>query len=215
VLLNTTQLEVGCGCDSATAAVWLPFMQAACDKFAINTPRRVASFLSNVGVESGGFKTLVENLNYSAQGLANTWWSRYAVDPNAKPRVPNGLAVSLAHNPQAIANDVYANRLGNGAPSTGDGWAFRGQGPIQITGRTRFVSCMMAIDLDTIVHPEILQQPEAGALSAAWYFLDSGCNAAADRGDIAGVVKLINGQEPNAANQGQLRIDRYTAVLLI
>ena len=95
----------------------------------------VAHFLGQTYVESNGFKEVEENLNYSAKGLAETWPSRYAVDPRAIIKVPNALAKHLERKPQEIANNAYADRMGNGNEDSGDGWKHRGFGYIQLTGK--------------------------------------------------------------------------------
>lgn len=99
------------------------------------TNEQVANFFGQMHVESNGFRETEENLNYSSQGLANTWPTRYAIDPKAIKKVPNGLAEHLERKPQAIANNVYADRMGNGSEESGDGWKHRGMGYIQLTGR--------------------------------------------------------------------------------
>jgi putative chitinase len=199
----------GTGCSNMVAAVWLDPINAAMAKFEINTPARIAAFLANVGVESGGFKELVENCNYSAQSLANEWPHRYAVDAAANPKVPNDLAERLAHMPEAIANNCYANRMGNGDEASGDGWRFRGQGPIQITGKASITACATAIGVDLLLNPTLLQHPPEGALSAAWFFASQGCNQKADALDIDGTIHIINGQPPCVANNGVTRISRF------
>lgn len=100
----------------------------------IDTPARRAAFLAQVGHESSQLTRLVENLNYSAQGLAATWPGRY-LGPDGQP---NALALRLARNPQAIADNTYATRNGNGDEASGDGWRFRGRGLLQITGRANY-----------------------------------------------------------------------------
>lgn len=106
-----------------------------CPMYGIDTADIFHEFIANVLHESAQFSQLTEGLNYSAQGLANTFPGRYAIDPHAKFKVPNQLAKSLHKQPVAIANNVYANRLGNGDEKSGDGWQFRGSGPIQLTGK--------------------------------------------------------------------------------
>ncbi|KAF1017364.1 MAG: hypothetical protein GAK31_00628 [Stenotrophomonas maltophilia] len=71
-------------------------LSEACTAFGISTPKRAAAFLAQVGHDSGSLTGAVENLNYVAQGMADTWPSRYAVDPKAKPRRPNDLACAGA-----------------------------------------------------------------------------------------------------------------------
>jgi putative chitinase len=213
--LTAAMLTIGTGCTDANAALWLAPLQDACDKFGVShSAARLASFLANVGVESNGFTALVENLNYSAQGLANTWPFRYAVDSHVLQKIPNALAYQLNRQPEAIANNVYANRMGNGSELSGDGWKNRGQGPIQLTGHDNITAFFKAAGLPLDTDPATLQEPANGAASAC-FFYSSLCKAfaAADAGDFDGTVKAVNGQAPSQANQGDLRRKRYAAVL--
>jgi putative chitinase len=205
-------LILGTGASPVLADKWLVAIQSACDKFEINRPNRIAAFLANIGVESGGLSAVVENLNYDAAGLARTWKGRYAVDPNAKVKLPNAKALALHRRPEAIANDTYANRMGNGSPASGDGWKFRGRGLLQNTGRDKYKECGVAIGMDLIANPDLLMEPEAAAMSAAWFFSKHGCNERADRNEISRIVEVINGALPNEANHGTLRLTRYNAV---
>lgn len=214
--LNITALVIGGGCKASLAGSWLAPLWTAMQRFHITTPRRAAAFIANIGVETAGFTVLVENLNYSAQGLANTWPSRYAVDPKQPlGKVPNALAKRLARNPQAIANNVYANRMGNGNEASGDGWRNRGRGLMQTTGADNLKACAKAIGIDVYANPELLEQPEAAALSAAFFFSSNGCNELADAGKVDAVVKKINGASPCEANHGALRLSRYKDLLQI
>lgn len=215
IKLNAKILIAGLGCSQAVAAAWLDPMQTAVDKFGISESREgLASFLANVGVESNGLTALVENLNYSAQGLANTFPSRYAVDPHTALKIPNALANQIARNPKLIANTTYANRLGNGDVSSGDGWKYRGEGPIQLTGKSNIQAFFEAAGLPLDTDPETLQKPENGALSAAYFFTQrSNAFKAAAAGDFDGSVKAVNGALPCPANQGGRRLALYEAAL--
>lgn len=213
MILNQDIIQIGTGCTFATAANWVAPLNAACAKFGITQESPLAALLSNVGVESGALTVFVENLNYSAQGLANVWPSRYAVNSQVSPKVPNALALKLARNPQAIANNCYANRNGNGDEASGDGWKFRGHGPIQVTGRANMLDLQNATGMDVVNNPDQLLQPGPGAMSAAWYFATHNCIALANANNFAGVVKAINGQPPCDANHGALRTALYNAAL--
>lgn len=167
--------------------VWAGPLNAAAARFEINTPQRMAAWLAQICEESGSFTALVENLNYSAEGLMRTWPTRFnAVE-----------AAAYAHKPALIANYVYASCNGNGGPASGDGWAFRGRGPIQITGRANYAACGAALGLPLTNHPELLEQPTEGALSAAWYWSAAGCNALADGDRFHQMVVRINGSDLN------------------
>ncbi|UUS13328.1 glycoside hydrolase family 19 protein [Stenotrophomonas sp. CD2] len=140
MILTASTIQQAVGCSAAVAAQWAQPLSEACTAFGISTPKRAAAFLAQVGHESGSLTRIIENLNYGAQGMADTWPSRYAVDPKAKPRKPNDLARALERKPVAIGNNAYANRLGNGSEASGDGYRFRGRGPIQNTGRANYAA---------------------------------------------------------------------------
>lgn len=202
------------GATRDVASKWLDALQAACDKYEINNRRRVAMFMANLGVESGGLTQVAENMNYSAKRMAAVWPGRYAVDSKAAIKQPNALALSLANNPQKLANNVYANRLGNGDEASGDGWNFRGQGPIQMTGRDNITRAGKAIGVDLASNPALLQTPEVGAMASAWFWFTNDLNRAADLDMFSQAVKKINGQLPCDANNGEVRRALYRAGLL-
>lgn len=159
----------------------------------LTTKHRLGMFLATVCQESGGLRHVVENLNYSAQGLANTWPTRYAKDPKAAVKVPNALAHRLHRKPEAIANNVYANRMGNGFEASGDGWKFRGRGPGQITGKANFIRTGDDLELDLVKQPELLEQPVVGMLSVASHWKRDNLNKTADTGNFKAVTKIWNG----------------------
>ncbi|MCY1366727.1 hypothetical protein D9M69_536330 [compost metagenome] len=180
-------------------------------------------FLAQVAHESDGFKAMVENLNYSADGLANTWPSRYAekgadgqyvkVMVGGRPRnKPNAKAQALHRQPESIANDTYASRMGNGPVASGDGWRFRGRGLIQLTGRDLYTACGRGIGLDLAQQPHLLERPHWAALSAGWYWSQRGLNAPADAGNVLSATKIINGGE-NGLDDRRARFDRAKKAL--
>ena len=184
-------LATSTGSTILRASQWLAPLQSACDRYAINTPLRLAAFLATFGVESGGLAVLVENMNYSADGLAETWPTRFAVNLTVTPKQPNALANQLAHNPQAIANNVYANRNGNGDVASGDGWAYRGRA-MGLTGRILYQLIVLGIDIDVIAHPELLEQPANAAMASAWCWANRNMNALADAGNFLGASRAWN-----------------------
>ncbi|WP_034065441.1 glycoside hydrolase family 19 protein [Pseudomonas aeruginosa] len=169
--------------------IFLPALNRAMLQFDILGVARQSAFLAQVGHESAQFMRLVENLNYSARGLANTWPSRY----RGADGQPNALAQRLARNPQAIANNAYANRNGNGDESSGDGWRFRGRGLLQITGRSNYRAAGAGLGLPLEAEPELLEQPEYAARSSAWWWVAHGLNGLADCGEFAAITRRING----------------------
>ena len=172
----------------ADAVKWLVVLNAAMVEFFINTPPRQAAFLANLAVESNQLRTVEENLNYSAQGLADTWPSHYATVAHT----PTPRAVSLARNPEAIANNVYADRMGNGSEASGDGWKYRGSGPIQLTGKDNQLAAAKAFGIDPDHIGEWLRTPEGGCRSAARFWMVAGCDLYADAKDFDGVCDCIN-----------------------
>lgn len=171
------------------AGVFVPALNRAMNRYRIESPVRRAAFLAQVGHESGQLRRLMENLNYSAAGLAATWPSRF----RGAGGQPNNLARQLERQPEAIANHVYADRLGNGPAASGDGWRYRGRGLIQLTGRTNYRACGEAICADLVAHPELLEQPEWAAMSAAWFWSSNGLNELADAGRFEDITRRING----------------------
>lgn len=187
-------VESGC-CDAVMAKQWVKPLTSTCEKFRINSPARVAGFLAQTAHESGGYKTLTENLNYSAQGLANTWPNRYAQPQKGADGkwVPNDLAYKLERKPEAIANNAYANRMGNGDEASGDGWKYRGRGLIQLTGKENYVAFSLECDNEALVHPELVAQIDLGSDAAGWFWWKKEVNKFADAMDIVGMTKRING----------------------
>lgn len=178
------------GIRHAIAVAWVPHISQAAHRYQIDaTPRRLAAWLATIAHESARLTTLVENLNYSAEGLAHTWPARYA-DMAGQP---NATARRIARHPEQIANLTYANRLGNGSAGSGDGWRYRGRGLIQITGRNNYAASAAALDLDLLNNPAQLEQHDLAALSAAEWWHRHGCNQLADTGDMAAVTRRVNG----------------------
>ena len=156
-------------------------------KFGINTPLRLAHFLSQCGHESGGFKLVNENLNYSADGLKKIFPKYFA---------QAGLAESYARQPEKIASRVYGGRMGNGDESTKEGFKFRGRGYIQLTGKSNYTEFDKFVDDDILGNPDLVAT-KYPLLSAAWFFHKNGLNAISDKGaddaTVTSVTKRVNG----------------------
>lgn len=156
-------------------------------KFEMNTALRMAHFLSQVAHESGGFKFLTENLNYSAQGLKNTF-SKYFKQ--------QGLAEAYARKPELIASRVYADRMGNGGEGSRDGWKFRGRGYLQLTGKNNYKRFSEFIGEDVVANPDLVAT-KYPLTSAAWFFHVNNINRISDRGanddTIKRVTRAVNG----------------------
>jgi len=163
---------------------WAEALNETCERFAIDSPFRIAGFISNVAHESAGFKFVKENLNYSAASLMRVWSSRF-------PTVE--IAQRYAMNPEKIANRAYADRMGNGDEASGDGWKFRGRGLIQLTGKNNYVAYSMACDNEALQKPDIVAEPKYAAESAGWFWSVNRLNSVADTQDIVRMTKIING----------------------
>ncbi|AJA07478.1 hypothetical protein SKP52_02735 [Sphingopyxis fribergensis] len=157
---------------------WVKPAQDACYRWGIDTFREVASFFANISVESAGLTRLEENMNYSARRMAEVWPGRYAIGGKAS-NGPNALAKSLAHNPEKLANNVYANRMGNGPPSSGDGWRHRGFGPKQTTGKKNQQDFADAVGIPLADVPAYIRTPEGGMMSAGYYWKANNLDAKA------------------------------------
>lgn len=157
------------------------------EKFQINTPLRLAHFLAQCGHESGGFRVVNENLNYSAKGLQGIF-KKYFPTPV--------VAEQYQRKPEKIANKVYASRMGNGDEASGEGFKYRGRGFIQLTGKSNYTAFGKAAGVDTVANPDLVAS-KYPLLSAAWYWNSRKLNAVADQGATDVVVtkatKLVNG----------------------
>jgi putative chitinase len=176
-------LIAGTGATPTTAATWLPPIQAAAQKYCINTANRISSWLANVGVESGGLRDLIENLSYSGPVLWADFHSHFASAAEAN---------SFSHQPEKIANRVYSNRLGNGNEASGDGWMFRGRGLLQVTGRANYQHQQIMLGLPLVEHPEQLEQPGPAALSAGQFFADNCLWQMADAANFQAIAGVVN-----------------------
>lgn len=173
----------------------IPFLESAFGYGDLSTPKRQIMFLAQAGHETQGFTRFEENLNYSAQGLANTWPYRYAMHPKAEPLVPNRLAQLIQRKPEKIANLTYANRMGNGPESSGDGYRFRGRGWFHNTGRAQYELRDHEFNMNgkIVANPDMLIQPYWGAMCAAAYWKERKLNEEADLKDVPGARKKIQG----------------------
>jgi len=165
-------------------AKWLQPLNDTFAKFEINTPARMASFIGQCMLESGNFKYLEENLNYSAVRITQVW-----------PRIPLAKAQeAVAKGKAAIAELIYGNRPELGNTQAGDGGKFFGRGIIQLTGRANYTAFANAIGKPEILeHPELVATPEYACLSAGWFWNRGKLNTYADTGDYTTMTKRING----------------------
>lgn len=155
------------------------------DRFGISTPLRFVHFIAQIAHESGEFKSMEENLNYSADGLLRVFPKYFTKE----------TAAQYARKPEKIANKVYANRMGNGDEASGDGWRFKGRGAIGTTGRDNYKAyadsefCVG----DLMSHPEWLAQSPGCFKSAMYFWWKNGLNQIADTDDVVKVTKRVNG----------------------
>ena len=176
---------------------WYDALANVLPTYDITTVERVAAFLAQCGHESAGFTTLKENLNYSAQGLANTWPNRFAIKgadgKPVKPYAPDVLAKRIERNPDIIANNVYADRLGNGPIESGDGARYCGRGLIQLTGKDNYIKFADSINKPFEEIVAYLETPAGAVESACWFWSINHLNQFADNGDIETLTRRING----------------------
>jgi putative chitinase len=177
-------------CDAPTLA---PALDAAATAHAITTPRQIRHWLAQLDVESAGYTQLEENLNYSAARIRQVWPAKF-------PSLASALAV--AHKPQALAGVVYADVDGNRGPA--DGWAYRGRGLIQITGRANYAAAGHRLAQPYATDPDLVAQPTHAALTAADFWVARGCDRALvdhanDAEACSALRRLINGGETDLA----------------
>jgi putative chitinase len=163
-------------------AKWLEPLEETFAKYDISTPQRQACFIGQCAHESGNFKTLQENLNYSAEGLMKTWPSRFATKE---------IADQYARQPAKIAGKVYNGRLGN--TSEEEAAQYLGRGLIQLTGKENYGNCGLGIGVDLLSDPTLLLDPRYAAISAGWFWNKKGLNSLADAQDYETMTKRING----------------------
>ena len=155
-------------------------------KFGITNVLRLAHFLSQCGHESGGFKAVNENLNYSADGLKKIFPKYF----------PGNISESYARNPEKIAAKVYGGRMGNGDEASKEGWKFRGRGYIQLTGKSNYTAFDKLVEEDILANPDLVATKYPLA-SAAFFFQSNGlwsiCDKGADDATVTAVTKRVNG----------------------
>jgi putative chitinase len=166
---------------------WYNALSRLLPDYEINTPQRIAAFLAQCAHESGEFTALKENLNYRAVTLRKIFPKYFPTD-----EIANQYA-NLPNKQEAIANKVYANRMGNGDEASGDGFRYCGRGLIQLTGKDNYSWFAASIGISPDEASEYLQTFEGAAQSACWFWEQNNLNAFADAGDILGMTKRING----------------------
>ena len=208
-MLTAAQLiALAPGCQSP--AIFADALSAAMLKFSITGAAR-AAFLAQVIHESGGLRVFSENLNYNAVALPHVFGAT-----RFPPAIAAHYGRSDAHpaDQVGIANIAYASRMGNGPAESGDGWRYRGRGPIQLTGRDNYTRCGAAVGPDLVGNPDLLLLPHWGALSAGWFW------AAGNRTgkslsllpDIDAISEAVNGGANGMAERRALYAQALRAV---
>lgn len=155
-------------------------------RYRINSPLRLAHFLAQCAHESNGFRSATENLNYSGERLKQVFPKYFNQD----------LITQYERKPEAIANRVYANRMGNGSELSGDGWRYRGRGYIQLTGKDNYGKFDLIVPDNVVANPDMVAT-KYPLLSAAWFWDSRKLNEIADKGstenEVAAITKKVNG----------------------
>ena len=162
---------------------WVDPLNQTFAKFGIDDVKKQAAFIGQCAHECNHFKTLEENLNYRAETLQKLFGHKF------KP----GEIELYAHNPEKIANRIYANRGGNRDEASGDGHRFHGRGCIQLTFHDNYWHCGQALGQDFVMNPQLVATPMWAAMSAGWFWSTHGCNQLAESGNQEGLCKRING----------------------
>ena len=174
-----------CGLSPTAARRFASPMAPACERFEINTPARVAAFVAQCRVESANFTQLEEGLFYrDPERLVRIFPSRIKSLAQAQ---------GLVRNPEALANVVYAGRLGNGGTESGDGWRFRGRGLKQLTGRSNYTEAAAALGRPYVEQPGLVAEDADACLTAAWFWHKTGCSGLADSWQINEITRRVNG----------------------
>ena len=163
---------------------YTPLLSKSLEKHNITDKKEVAMFLAQIGHESGQLGSVAENLNYSAKRLREVWPSRF---PTA------AIAAKYEKNPEALANKVYADRMGNGNEASGDGWKYRGRGFIQLTGKSNYIGFAnwLGVSLEDAV--EHAETPQGAVDTAIYFWTRNNLGPLAREGKIETVTRKING----------------------
>lgn len=186
--LTTHQFQLSANVPRDVAGIFFEPMNLGAAEASVNTPRRWAMWIAQLSHESGGFSRLVESLDYTPEALMRTWPSRFP--PETAHRL--GRISSKRADQRAIAEVAYGDRLGN-RRDTGDGFAYRGRGLIQLTGRENYRAAGLALGLPLEADPELAREPAIAARIAAWYWRTRHVNGFSDAADVIGATRAING----------------------
>lgn len=172
--------------DDKDVELWAGCLTNVLPEGEINTNLRLCHFLAQIATESAGFRMLTESFAYNDPIYL---LHKFRTHINSLQDAKN----LIARGGEAIANRVYANRYGNGDETSGDGWRYRGHGLMQLTFKDNYKTTGNFIHMDLVNHPELLEEADNAALSAARYWKWKQCNSAADKDDLPAVTILVNG----------------------
>lgn len=192
-------------------AGWADPIKLGCQKFGIDTVREIAALLAQAAHESQGFQRLSENLNYSS---ADRIKAIFGQGKAGRARFPTlASCAPYVRNPEGLANYVYANRMGNGPPASGDGWRHRGGGIFQLTGKTNQTNFGNSIGIPLSAVPDYVRTQNGAAMSACWFFKINGLEDLAATPGVADETEAINGGEIGLADRKK-RFDAVVAEML-
>ena len=184
------------GVAQADADQYIGHLEKTLPKYGIADSRlRLAHFFAQILHESGCMRFDMENLNYSAEALLKVFGKYFTSSEEA---------AAYARQPEKIANRVYANRMGNRGEDSGDGWKFRGRGLIQLTGRTNYKAFAAWVGDDRVMADPDLVASEYAVHSAVFFWDKNGLNKFADKDDVVGLTKRINGGDNGLAHRREL-----------
>lgn len=184
------------GVSSHDAEQYIHHLEKALPKYGIADSRlRLAHFFSQVLHESGCMRFDMENLNYSSEALRKVFGKYFTTKAEAD---------AYARQPEKIANRVYANRMGNRGETSGDGWKYRGRGLIQLTGRINYQAFAEWVGDEAILNEPDRVSSEYAVQSAVFFWDKNNLNRFADKDDVVGLTRKINGGENGLAHRREL-----------
>jgi putative chitinase len=171
------------GLPSNLSTAYASPMNLYLSRYKIDSVCRMSAFFGQLAVESHGLRRTGENLYYTTEQALQRAFGK---------RIAEAQRQELLRAPQKLANRVYSGRLGNGDEASGDGWAFRGRGLIQLTGRANYEAFSKATGVGAVANPELLDQPSVAVLSACWFWHQANLNDLADTGQFEPLTRRIN-----------------------
>jgi putative chitinase len=211
-MIDAGLLKLACPENSpAVLAGWADKIKLGCRRFGIDTVREIAALLAQAGHESSGFTRLSEGLNYTSAERIKAIFGQGAAGRRRFPTVAS--CVPYVRNPEKLANYVYANRMGNGPPSSGDGWKRRGFGPFQLTGTNNHRAFAEAMNMDIDDVPAFIRTTEGGAMSMCWFFKVNGLEELAATPGVTDETRVVNGGTHGLVDR-KARFDRIVNELI-